>query len=974
MSEILIPLTSPYTIVIPDNRGALFGWVIGFVGIIILAAHLQDRSFRLSRTTLLWSAALSLLVLVLTPFIGILPRMSTELNPGDVPFLHLMFFTAVPWMVAGGVLGVVPSVLLAMISGLLLAYLDTNNIFTPLVLMGLAVVFSWCVRQRYRTNFYQWLRFPVIAGAISLAVASPLILIVTVLSATGSVGARVGIAFDRFPLVMFALGGMVLIGGVVCVIVSAVAQRTWGSNSQLKPAPGEFHLRHRLFVLILPTFLVLLWVVFISTWMVAQNQVRKMVVRQLISTSELAAASLGDYFEMTGSTTLEDSLEPHTLISAFQALEAVGGIGQVVNAEGAILYQTKVQQAETPTEGTFFTTATFRQSQGADGQTWLHYFQPVDGTNLGVVAAMPGSAIDDVAWQSTFPILLISSGGMVLVLFAVWIGVAPMATELEKIAAAIDTVSISPFESNQREKGAKSGKDPLSQAFQAVIDRQQSRLDHQAELITVSNRVAGQLDFTDAMNIILAAALTHGASSARLIVSDAVGEDQSGLKHALGLGIQTNRLAVLDPSVVELSRREGALVLSVGEIGDKLPGAEEIEELACVTILPLKWKEQSFGVFWVAFPAGLTRCAEEEAYLQELSRMASLAIVKTITYRDTQSSRMLMESIFDLLPDAVIITDLQERVIYQNKTAQTVLGSETGSLEGKSLSSSLTPQESLEQAWRTQLGPITREVHINGKAFQLISSPIQIKPNHAGQMLIFKDLTQQRKESSIKSEFVTTVSHELRSPLTLILGYAKILRLTGNMNEQQDTYISNIIDGVQEMQNLVQKLLDIGRLEGGDPLAIQPISVADITRRVVERVDAQAKQKNVQMVVNLPESPVVIEADPTFLALALKNLMENAIKFSKMEGEVILSAWRDDDRVVFAVEDKGIGIAPLDQRRLFKNFSQASAQTGQEQAGSGLGLAIVKSIAERHGGQVRLESQLGKGSIFYFEIPRKQSR
>ncbi|MBW6465560.1 MAG: HAMP domain-containing histidine kinase [Brevefilum sp.] len=973
MLEILVPLTSPYTIVIPDNRGALFGWVIGFVGIIIFAAFLQDRSFRITRATLLWSAALSLLVLALTPFIGILPRMSTALNPGDVPFLHLMFFTAVPWMVAGGVLGVMPSVLLAMISGLLLAYLDTNNIFTPLVLMGLAVVFSWCVRQRYRTSFYQWLRFPVIAGAISLAVISPLVFIVTAFSATGSAGERVGIAIDRFPMVMFALGGMVLIGGVVCVIVSAVAQQTWGSKSQLKPAPGEFNLNHRLFAFILPTFLVLLWVVFISTWMVAQNQARKMAIRQLISTSEMAAASLGDYFGMTGSTTMEDMLPSHTFIRAFQALEVVGGIGQIVNADGAILYQTQIQQVETPTEGTFFTTATFRQSQGADGQTWLHYFQPVNGTNLGVVAVLPGWAIDAVAWQSTFPVLLITSGGMVLVLLAVWIGVAPMATELEKITAAIDTVSIRPFESNQREKGAKSGKGPLSQAFQAVIDSQQSRLDHQAELLAVSSRIAGQLNLTDAMHIILTAALTHGASSARLILSDATGVDQSGLKHALGLGTQSKRLAVLDPSVVELSRREGALVLSVGEIGDKLPGAEEIEELACVTILPLKWKDLKLGVFWVAFPAGLTRCAEEEAYLQELSRMASLVIVNTKTYRDTQSSRILMESIFDLLPDAVLITDLQERVVYQNKTAQAVLGSETGPLEGKSLSSLLAPQDSLEQVWRTQPGPHAREVHINGKAYQLISSPIQIKPNQAGQMLILKDLTQQRNESSIKSEFVTTVSHELRSPLTLILGYAKILRLTGNMNEQQDTYISNIIDGVQEMQNLVQKLLDIGRLEGSDPLAIQPISVADITRQVVERVDAQAKQKNVQMVIKLPESPVVIEADPTFLALALKNLVENAIKFSKMEGEVIFSAWRDDDRVIFAVEDKGIGIAPLDQRRLFKNFSQASAQTGQEQAGSGLGLAIVKSIAERHGGQVRLESQLGKGSIFYFEIPRKQS-
>jgi two-component system phosphate regulon sensor histidine kinase PhoR len=415
-------------------------------------------------------------------------------------------------------------------------------------------------------------------------------------------------------------------------------------------------------------------------------------------------------------------------------------------------------------------------------------------------------------------------------------------------------------------------------------------------------------------------------------------------------------------------------VLSGKEIGDALPGAEEIKELACVVILPLKWKDLDLGVFWVAFPAGLGQCAEEKDYLQALTHITGIAIVNGKTFQDSQSSRMLMESIFNLIPDGVLITDQNGQVVLHNKNIQSILGLASGNLEGKSLSSLMTLEDGGKFGWRVQPVTEAREIHLfNGKALYLITSPIQIKPDQAGQVMIFKDLTQQRKEASLKSEFVTTVSHELRSPLTLILGYAKILRLTGNMSEQQDAYISNIIDGVQEMQNLVQKLLDIGRLEGDDSLAIQPVSVVDITRRVVESMDAQAKQKNIQMVVNLPEAPLVIEADPTFLTLALKNLMENAIKFSKMEDEVILSAWGDDERVVFAVEDKGIGIAPLDQRHLFKKFSRTNSQPGQEQTGSGLGLVIVKSIAERHGGQVRLESQLGKGSIFFFEIPRKQS-
>jgi PAS domain S-box-containing protein len=975
MSEILIPLIPPYTIIIPDDQGVLIVWMIGLIGIIILSLLLHDRSFRLTRKTLLWSAMLSVLVLILTPFVGILPRLSSTLIPGNVPVLHLMFFAAVPWMVAGGVLGVLPAALLAGISGLLLAYLDTQNIFTPWILMGLATVFSWCVRQRFRTIFFKWLRFPVIAAVISLVVVSPLVFMATVSSASGSVAARLSVAFGRFPLVMFSLSGMVLIGGVICVIVSAIAQQDWGKKSPLQPAPTEVDLKCRLFAYTLPIFLVILVGIFISTWMYAQNNARKVMIKQLVSTSGLAVTSLSEHLETTGSFIQGEMLQTQSFNKALQELEGQGGIVQIVTENGVVLYQTEGRQSGAQSVGTFNTTATFFQSWTGDGQTWLNYFQPVDGTSLGIAITLPGRAIDEMAWQSTYPVLLIIVGGMILILLVVWVGVSPIAEELDLVTEAIDDVSRGNFESTQLKKRRKSGRDHISHSFQSMIKSQQHRLDQQAELLEVSSRVASQLNVMDALHIILAAALTHGASSARMILSDAAVGIEGGEKHALGLGVHANRFAVLDRSVVELAHRDGALMLSGGEISDKLPGADEVQELACVVILPLKWMDLGLGVFWVAFSAGLPQCSGDKDYLQTLSRMACMAIVNLNKYQDSKSSLMLMESIFNLLPDAVLITDQNGQVVLQNKNAQAVLGLENGALEGMSVTNLFMLEDGGELSWRGQSGAEAKEVHLkNGKAFFLVTSPIQIKPNQAGQAMIFKDLTQQREEASLKSEFVTTVSHELRSPLTLILGYAKILRLTGNMNEQQDAYISNIIDGVQEMQNLVQKLLDIGRLEGGDSLAIQPMSVVDITRRVVESLDAQAKQKNIQVIVNLLDAPMVIEADPTFLALALKNLMENAIKFSKMEGEVILSARREDDRVVFAVEDKGIGIAPLDQRHLFKKFSRASAQTGQDQGGSGLGLVIVKSIAERHGGQVRLESQLGKGSIFYFEIPHKQSR
>jgi signal transduction histidine kinase len=223
----------------------------------------------------------------------------------------------------------------------------------------------------------------------------------------------------------------------------------------------------------------------------------------------------------------------------------------------------------------------------------------------------------------------------------------------------------------------------------------------------------------------------------------------------------------------------------------------------------------------------------------------------------------------------------------------------------------------------------------------------------------------------IKSEFVTTASHELRSPLTLVHGYAKLLRLTGNLNEQQDAYITNIISGIEEMKVLVLNLLDLGRLESGQLLQINRTSASTLAKRVYEDMLPFAKQKNIHLTLSVPDTPVEFDADQIFLGQALKNLIENAIKFTKMGGDVSLAVRKKEDRVLFIVKDNGMGIAPLDQRNLFQKFTRAGSSFGGQTQGSGLGLAIVKSITERHGGKVWFKSQLATGSTFYLEIPQK---
>jgi signal transduction histidine kinase len=228
---------------------------------------------------------------------------------------------------------------------------------------------------------------------------------------------------------------------------------------------------------------------------------------------------------------------------------------------------------------------------------------------------------------------------------------------------------------------------------------------------------------------------------------------------------------------------------------------------------------------------------------------------------------------------------------------------------------------------------------------------------------------------ALKSEFVSTVSHDLRSPLTLIRGYSSMLQMVGELDEQQTGYLHKIITAVESMSRLVNNLLDLSRIEAGVGLQLEKQPAQEIIHRVVGDLQLQATQKRIQLSTLLPaEGELLLEADHELLQQALHNLVENAIKYSEAGNKVIVRLAHKDDQVIYEVRDSGIGIAPADQHRLFEKFFRAARKGMKPERGSGLGLAIVKSIVERHGGQVWLESQLGKGSNFYLVIPMQQKR
>ena len=224
----------------------------------------------------------------------------------------------------------------------------------------------------------------------------------------------------------------------------------------------------------------------------------------------------------------------------------------------------------------------------------------------------------------------------------------------------------------------------------------------------------------------------------------------------------------------------------------------------------------------------------------------------------------------------------------------------------------------------------------------------------------------------LKSDFMATMSHELRTPLTSIIGYSDMLLsgMTGELNEKQGLFVDSILKGGEALLNLINDILDLTKIEAGR-LELNPESV-DLRAAllgVLPVVKPRAQDKRIRISTFLPTDLPLVSADPAKFNQILLNLLTNGIKYTHDNGSVSVEARTTGDMVEIRVNDTGIGMAREDQDKVFQRFTQIDSSATRTQGGTGLGLAIVKELVELHGGAIRVQSKLGKGSSFIFTMP-----
>ncbi len=356
---------------------------------------------------------------------------------------------------------------------------------------------------------------------------------------------------------------------------------------------------------------------------------------------------------------------------------------------------------------------------------------------------------------------------------------------------------------------------------------------------------------------------------------------------------------------------------------------------------------------------------------------------RVATVREEHQQAMAQEhaqqqALFNSMVEGVLVLDTEGRVRLVNQTLEQLFNIDSD-IRGLTLMEAFRMhklQELVNQAAiQGQVvgheldlpGLDNRCVQINAVTF------LNAEGRQRGIILVFHDLTRLRQLENTRKEFVANVSHELRTPLSLIKGYVETL-IDGAKDDPAvaTRFLQTIEKHADRLTYLIEDLLTISKLESGQVVMnLQQVELQPIVARVMDDLVSRAEEKQVKLVNEVPPE-LFVRADSDRLQQVLFNLVDNAIKYGRTDGAVIVRARIAENKLVeMHVEDNGPGIPPESTDRVFERFYRVDRARSREQGGTGLGLSIVKHIVQSHGGEVWVESELGKGSRFYFTVPQE---
>jgi two-component system, OmpR family, phosphate regulon sensor histidine kinase PhoR len=494
----------------------------------------------------------------------------------------------------------------------------------------------------------------------------------------------------------------------------------------------------------------------------------------------------------------------------------------------------------------------------------------------------------------------------------------------------------------------------------------QRRLDELETLTRLARTITGTLDIDSVLMAIVEAAveLTSAEEGSLLLLDRETGElYMRAARNFQEEFVRTFRLPVKDTLAGSVIR-SGQSILLDENTPQKIKTTYLVQSLLYV---PLKLNDQVFGVLGVDNRQNRLPFTEHHVKLiTALAEFSVIAVENSRLYSETASERRKLETVLTEVKDGVILLDQDQRLILVNQVVREVLHLGEESLAGQPFRDIFT-QPVLVELLDTLGQSLSNRAELSledGRVFSVQVSPIP----EVGLAFTLSDITNLKKLDRIKTDFVQTVSHDLRSPLTAILGYVELIDRAGQINDLQRDFIHRIQVSVYNITNLVDDLLDLGRIESGFDTRKETVHLDQILRYSVEGLKKQLAEKGHTLDLALPDAFPAIFANPVQMRQMVDNLLDNSLKYTPTGGGIRVTSAVEQNQIILQVTDSGIGIPSLDLPYIFDKFYRASNASG-EMMGTGLGLAIVKSIVDNHQGRIWVDSTVGKGTTFTIVLP-----
>jgi PAS domain S-box-containing protein len=393
-------------------------------------------------------------------------------------------------------------------------------------------------------------------------------------------------------------------------------------------------------------------------------------------------------------------------------------------------------------------------------------------------------------------------------------------------------------------------------------------------------------------------------------------------------------------------------------------------EAVTVLHLPILTRLGSLGIIYVA--SGKKENVSDDLWrtFSLVASQISAAVENARLFQQVEQERARLAAILASSTDAILVVNRKGFVVLDNPAAWEVMGVEE-SQSGNKLAES-TPNKTLIQLFENVMegGKPTGEIPLdNGRVFFANLSPVSVDDTGViGWVATMQDVSHFAELNQLKDEFVSTVSHDLRSPLAAILISAELIPQIGKVDKQQEELLETIENRVRSMHELIDDLLDVGRIEAGIDMDMEPCELMPLLYDTIYLLKPHATEKTIQLNSEIEGDLPPVMANRIRIRQVIYNLTDNAIKYTSEKGKVTVKAFQQDAEIRIQIIDTGIGIPAADQPHVFEKFHRVKGKS-EEVKGTGLGLAITKGIVEKHNGRIWLESAPGEGSTFTVILP-----